>query len=63
MASAKHEKPQGPASYQTIMTRRGVTDPTELKAEDLVIHNRRLSGPGTRSKNPYKFDKAAKTAQ
>ncbi len=63
MASAKHEKPKGPAAYQTIMTRRGVTDPTELKAEDLVIHNRRLSGPGTRSKNPYKFDKAAKTAQ
>ncbi len=61
MASAKHEKPKGPAAYQTIMTRRGVTDPSLLKAEDLVIHNRRLRGPGTRSKNPSKYDRNSPT--
>lgn len=64
MAASKHAAPKKTGARQTIMTRRGITDPALLKPEDLLIHNRRGSGPGTRSKNPYKYDsKARKTEQ
>ena len=58
---SKHEAPKAKTSRQTIMTQRGVTDASQLKADDLLIHNRRLSGPGTRSKNPQKYDRNAKS--
>ncbi len=59
MAASKHAPKKANNARTTIMTQRGVTDASLLKADDLAIHNRRLSGPGTRSKNPNKFDRNA----
>jgi hypothetical protein len=54
---AKHQSDSPAAKrYTTIMTQEGVSDPTLLSPEGQLIHARRLGGPGTRSKNPKKFD-------
>lgn len=40
----------------TPMTREGVADPSLLSADGQKAHATRFSGPGTRSKNPRRFD-------
>ena len=58
MSKAKHES--APVQrYVTPMTREGVTDPSLLSPEGQLQHAKRLGGPGTRSKNPARYDRNA----
>jgi hypothetical protein len=58
MAKHQTDKPVS-RSYVTPMTRAGVGDPTLLSGEDSLAHYSRRSGPGTRSKNPKRYDRDA----
>ncbi len=59
MSKHQAEKPVGRSSYITPMTREGVGDPSLLSAEGQLAHSKRHSGPGTRSKNPSRYDRDA----
>lgn len=40
----------------TPITQEGVGCPSQLSPKGLAAHNMRLGGPGTRRKNPAKYD-------
>ena len=43
--------------YATPMTREGVSDPSRLSGDGQKAHYARRGGPGTRSKNPERYDR------
>lgn len=43
-------------NYATPITKEGVSQPYELSRNGQATHYLRRSGPGTRSKNPAKYD-------
>ena len=57
---ARHEGTK-PVSRTTVtaMTEEGVSDPTLLSSAGQLKHAKRLGGPGTRSKNPSRYDRDA----
>jgi len=57
---ARHEGTK-PVSRTTVtaMTAEGVSDPSLLSSAGQLQHAKRLGGPGTRSKNPSRYDRDA----
>lgn len=56
---AKHKAGKGgfgATARVTPMTREGVSDPLDLSRDGQEAHFMRRSGPGTRRKNPQRFD-------
>ena len=43
-------------TYATPLTREGVSQPSQLSREGQEAHYRRRGGPGTRRKNPARYD-------
>ena len=58
---SKHTPKKAAGAYVTPMTREGVSQPSDLSPDGSEAHYRRRGGPGTRSKNPYRYDKASPT--
>lgn len=61
MSKSKHHTTNKSFAYVTPMTREGVSDPLLLSQAGREAHYLRRSGPGTRSKNPQRYDKKAKS--
>ena len=59
MAASKHAPKKPAGAYVTPITREGVSQPGDLSPDGSEAHFRRRGGPGTRSKNPYRFDQRA----
>ena len=60
---AKHKAGKGgfaATARVTPMTREGVNDPAKLSLDGQEQHFFRRAGPGTRSKNPARFDAEGK---
>ena len=47
-------------NYATPITREGVSQPYQLSRIGQAAHYTRRGGPGTRSKNPVKYDRDGK---